>query len=221
MVQEAPPVNAKLKNIIIVGEEKSGKTALMEKIIQNIPHKKGFLTREDSNILLVNSDGEIIESNKGIKVERVTYFVRPFFDGSFQEEVKLGYVDFSLSEENKVLRAPNDFTRLKPTIKSLMGKMNGDLAFADEITLMDGHAPYSPFYDLINKFLDTENPFIGTISPYTELDHRLPRDIAINLDLRSTKISDTARFELTPNNREEVYQQVMDLIPPKYKIAAA
>ena len=207
-----------MSNILIVGEERSGKTTLMEKLVEGIIHKKGFITRETSENIILDEK----------PVERVTYFVRPCINGSFQEEINLGYADF---EDNRVVRATQDYSRLDPIVKQLMGKINGDLLFADEITLMDGLASHAPFYELINKFLDAKNNmFIGTISPARELENSLPRAIAANLDSRSLhsseqdkavqridpKYSDTERIELTPENRVIVYEHVRKLIPSKY-----
>ncbi|HLD97764.1 MAG TPA: hypothetical protein VI815_00390 [Candidatus Nanoarchaeia archaeon] len=207
-----------MKNILIVGEEQSGKTTLMERLVHDLFPKRGFLTSETSEILSVNDKGEVVEGNDGVKIERVNYSIRPFFAGRFQDEVELGYVDF-LGDD--VLRAVQNYTKLSHMVKSLMGKRNGDITFADEITLMDGYVNFPPFYELTNKFLNEGLTFIGTISPCSELKaSSLPKSIATVLEARPEGVGDTKRFELTNFNRDDIYREVMSLVPNRYKAAA-
>jgi nucleoside-triphosphatase len=128
-----------IKNIMITGEPHSGKSTLLAKIILNIPHKVGFVTKE-----IRNNQGRLgfeIETNRGVK----TVFSHVDFKSPF-----------------KVSKYFVDIGSLETVIPELLKFNSDDILYLDEIGQMQLFS--KKFEELVNKYLDSKNIVIVTLS---------------------------------------------------------
>jgi len=189
-------MNTERKNILIVGEEQTGKTTLVKKIIDEIGHKQGFITRESTKV-----DG---------KFERVTYNLVPIHDQEYIEKesgIEMGSIKFNRKGGAEYTEA--DFSTLKPIFRRLRNT-NGHFLFADEISLMDGLVSDVEFYKLVNAYLASPNLMLGTISPQNE---GTPSYYFVENVLHRP---DAVVFDLGKNSVDEVENMVRESIHPRY-----
>jgi nucleoside-triphosphatase len=128
-----------INNIFITGVPGSGKTTLLEKLIRQIPNKKGFITREIRNsgvrtgFEIVTSDGER-KPLAGINIYSPYRVSKYRVDVTGFEDVIDRFFDFS----------PNH------------------LLYIDEIGKMELFS--RRFQYLVTRYLEAENIFIATIA---------------------------------------------------------
>lgn len=191
-------------NIIIVGDEQVGKTRLLERIALDIlPNKRrGFLTREEISV-----NGE---------EQEVSYYLQELGEGDIADESSIIYMGRVIfKEEDNIVRPRLEDATKK--FKEMGKKLNGGIILADDITLMDGTINEVNFYKLVNAYLNSPNLLIATCSSLPErMETFQPQHYFANAVL---KREDARVFDLTPENREEVYREVSCLIPDKYKIS--
>ncbi len=132
------------KKILITGLPRSGKSTILEKVINEIDNKKGFITRE------VRANGE----RTGFEI--VTD------DG---RKKMLSSIDFN--SLHKVSRYFVDVDGLDEMVATLMdyGK---ELLYIDEIGQMELFS--ENFKELVTNYLDSDNVFIATVSKVYEDD---------------------------------------------------
>lgn len=127
-----------IKNIIVTGPPRSGKSILVEKVISKFPKKSGFITRE------VRREGERV----GFEIET--------HQGS---KTILASVDFKTK-----LKASKYFVDVKnldgiiPEVEKFSG---GDLLYIDEIGQMELYS--EKFRDLALKYLNSDNTCLATL----------------------------------------------------------
>jgi nucleoside-triphosphatase len=158
-------------NILLTGDPHVGKSTILQKLVDSIENKRGFITREllgeheRTGFELISDDGATsllasVESNSEIRVSR--YGVEVESLNSFAGSIK----PFK----------------------------NGDILYIDEIGQMELYS--SVFKDLVAKYLEADNLFIGTISQVYEDD--FTRSILSRSDVELVRLS----FE----NRDTIYE---------------
>ncbi len=128
-----------MKNLFITGKPKSGKSTLLENLIQNIENKKGFLTKE----ILENgyrTGFKIITYNGKEKILASTKLNRPY-------KISKYFVDIKGFEE--ILP---EFFKIK----------DNEILYIDEIGGMELFS--EKFKELVNMYLDAKNIFIATLT---------------------------------------------------------
>lgn len=128
-----------MKNILITGMPRSGKTTLLNKIIQNIDHKVGFVTNE------VRDTGERV----GFEIETNT-----------GKKSMLAHVDFK--SNLRVSRYYVNTKNLGTIVSTVTEFKEKDLLYLDEIGQMELFS--DKFKNLVNIYLDSQNSCIATIS---------------------------------------------------------
>lgn len=126
-------------NILITGSPASGKTTLLEKLILNIPDKKGFITRE------------IREAGRRRGFEIVTS------DG---ERKPLAGID--IDSPYRVSKYKVDVRGFENVIERFFSFSENDVLYIDEIGKMELFS--DSFKDLVTEYLAADNLFIATIA---------------------------------------------------------
>jgi nucleoside-triphosphatase len=173
------------KNILLTGEPKSGKSTLLERIVTEVPDKQGFLTREVLDNGIRTGFKIITDSGQQTTLASTritTAYQVPRFHGDAPGAY---YVNVSGFEH---------------TIAQLFTYTPKQLLYIDEIGKMELFS--NLFKALARQYLDADNRFIGTISKahndnYTEAV-RTRTDVTI--------------IEVTPENREQLYQDILQEI---------
>ncbi len=133
------------KNILITGQPKSGKSFLLEKMINLIPHKVGFVTHE------ILQDGK----RMGFEIEDHMGTKSAFAHVDFKTNQKVGRFFVDLKNLDNVLSRMSVFTK-------------DDLLYVDEIGEMQVASP--KFRNTVSTFFDSQNICIATISSVYEDD---------------------------------------------------
>jgi|SRR5579884_2477180 len=134
-----------MKNkLFITGLPHSGKSTLLQKVIQDLPKKRGFLTRE------VSRDGQ----RTGFEVVTSEGLVATL--ASLEKETPI-----------KVSRYFVDLEGLESAVSQLQKFVEGDLLYIDEVGQMELYS--ENFKNLVESYLNAENVFVGTLSKvYTD-----------------------------------------------------
>jgi len=168
------PMNNK---ILLTGMPRSGKTTLLNKALSDIPNKTGFITEE------IRKDGERtgfkIVTSKGTKAVLASI--------EYDTPLKVSKYCVDIEALDKIL----------PTLEEVD---SSDVLYIDEIGQMELFSKH--FKNFTDKYLDSENVFIGTISKI------FSNDFTKNVLARK----DITVFEITEENRDEVYKKVLDIM---------
>lgn len=156
------------KNILITGKPRSGKSTLLQKLINVIPDKVGFITKE------------ILENN-----ERV----------GFEIETHLGnknvLAHISFKTPYAVSRYFVNVENLEAMIPEVANFQNNNFLYLDEIGQMELFSP--KFKELVLKYLNSENICLATISSVFEDD--FIKSIKAREDVIVIEISEENRDE--------------------------
>lgn len=150
------------KNILIMGQPKSGKTTLLNRVIADIPNKVGFITKE----ILANGQrtGFEIQTHLG-------------------NNAILASIDFKTPNHvSKYFVNTDNLDSVIPEV-SLFG--DEDVLYLDEIGQMELFS--EKFRELVLKFLDSKNTLIATISQVYEDD--FTKDIKNRKDIILVELS--------------------------------
>jgi nucleoside-triphosphatase len=133
-----------VKNILLTGKPKSGKSTLLRKLIAKIPNKVGFVTNE-----VVENEGRV-----GFEIET-----------SSGERTLLAHINFDKSQSvGKYGLNLNNLNEVLPTVENF----KDEVLYLDEIGEMELKS--EPFVELTRKYLDSENLCIATITSVYEDD---------------------------------------------------
>jgi len=128
-----------IKNILITGIPKSGKSTLLRKIISTLPNKVGFVTTE-----IRDDNGRVgfeIETHKAAKSV-------------------LAHINFNTPHQ--VSKYFVDIKNLEKILPQVLEFSANDILYLDEIGQMQLFS--SDFEKLVEKYLDAENTLIATLS---------------------------------------------------------
>lgn len=125
--------------LLLTGEPRSGKTTLLEGFIEEVPNKQGFVTRE------VREDGE------RVGFELVS---------SLGQTATLAGVNSD--SDIRVSRYGVEVNQLDAFLDDLPPAQAGNLLYVDEIGQMELFS--ERFKTLITGYLNSENPYAGTIT---------------------------------------------------------
>ena len=157
-----------IKNILITGTPKSGKSTLLRKIISTLPNKVGFITTE-----IRDDNGRVgfeLETHKGIKSV-------------------LAHIDFNTPHQ--VSKYFVDIKNLEKIIPQVLEFSANDFLYLDEIGQMQLFS--SDFEKLVKKYLDAENTLISTLSAVYQND--FTDSIRKRKDVYIVEISEDNRAE--------------------------
>lgn len=156
-----------LKNILITGVPKSGKSTVLKRVIEKISDKTGFLT------------SEIKENNirTGFEIEASNDKKEILASVNFKTNIKV----------SKYCVKPENLDIIIPEISKFDEK---DILYIDEIGQMELYS--EKFKELVNKYLNSENTCICTLSKVFKSDF-------IDKIKRRT---DLILIEINPENRE-------------------
>ena len=133
-----------IKNILIIGLPKSGKSTLLKKIISSYKNKVGFITDE------IRENQE----RKGFEIET-----------SKGEKIILAHINFKTNYKvSKYFVKPEN---LDAVIRKISKFTKKDILYLDEIGEMELFS--EKFKSLVEKFLNSKNVFIATLTKvYTD-----------------------------------------------------
>ena len=131
-----------MKNILLTGKPKSGKSTLLRKLIQNFPHKVGFVVNE------VLENGERVGFEMETHENKRTVIAHIGYD----KQYSVGKYGVSLDKINSLLPSVTNFT--------------DEILYLDEIGQMQVQS--EEFVKLVVKYLHAENACLGTISSVYE-----------------------------------------------------
>ncbi len=133
-----------VKNILLTGKPKSGKTTLLRKIIAQIPNKVGFVTNE------IRKD----DVRVGFEIET--------YSG---ERTVLAHIDFDKSHSvNKYGLNLDNLNKILPSVANF----KDEILYLDEIGQMELQS--QDFVLLAKKYLDAENICLTTLTSVYEDD---------------------------------------------------
>jgi len=127
-----------MKNILLTGKPKSGKTTLLNKLLEAIPNKVGLVTNE------IREDGE------RVGFEAVTHS---------NERSLLAHVDFD--KEKSVSRYGVSIENLEKLLP-FISHFENETLYLDEIGQMELMS--SAFIEITRNYLDSENLCLATFS---------------------------------------------------------
>jgi len=127
-------------NIILTGMPKSGKSTMLEKIVNGIINKRGFLTKE-----VLDKEGK----RRGFEIV--------CDDG---EKQMLADIDFN--PEYKVSKYGVDVHNFDLLIAKFYRFMSNQFLYIDEIGEMESFSPR--FRQVVEIYLKAHNPFISTMT---------------------------------------------------------
>ncbi len=168
-----------INNILITGAPGSGKTTLLEKVIHQIPNKKGFITREIRN------------SGRRTGFEIVTS------DG---ERKPLAGID--IDSPYRVSKYKVDVGGFERVIERLFDFAEDDALYIDEIGKMELFS--DRFKELVTKYLTAENLFIATIA--MKSNHEFVRGIKRRRDVSLFTIDRNNRNKIYSELSECLYK---------------
>ena len=167
-------------NIILTGMPGSGKSTLLARLVEKIPKKRGFLTRE-----ILNEEGQ-----------RVGF--ECVGDNDYTQ--RLAHVDFKdpINHQKRVGKYGVFVKGFEAFInqRRFSDFSEGEILYLDEIGQMQLYS--EKFRELARAYLDSENLFLGTLS---ELYHN-----DFTEEIRNRK--DVDIFEITPENRDCVLREL-------------
>ncbi|MEK7473495.1 MAG: nucleoside-triphosphatase, partial [Patescibacteria group bacterium] len=154
------------KNILIIGQPKSGKSTLLDKVISDIPKKVGFITKE------IRANGQ----RTGFEIQT-----------HLGNKAMLASVDFKTPHQvSKYFVSVENLDLVIPEISRFTDK---DVLYLDEIGQMELFS--EKFKELVLKFLDSQNTFLATISQVYEND--FTKAIKNRKDIISVELSEENR----------------------------
>jgi len=128
------------KNIILTGPPKSGKTTLVENLIDPFTNKQGFLTKE------------VVEKDRG----------RVGFEAVAADGKRTIIAHVNIKSPYRVGKYGVDIKALEKILSGLFDFQDGDLLYIDEIGQMELFS--SVFKKLVLKYLNSPNLFIATLT---------------------------------------------------------
>lgn len=165
------------KNILLSGLPKSGKTTLLKKLIVEFPDRVGFVTNE------IRENGE----RTGFEIETSSDKRTLFASTTFLSGPRVGKYGV-------------DVAALESNIPEVSKFNNSDVLFLDEIGQAELFS--KNFRQLVQRYLDSPNLFIGTISEV--YDDALIRQIR--------EREDTAIIEISENTRDLAEARFRDCV---------
>ncbi len=166
------------KEIFITGLPHSGKSTLMNRVVESFPQRQGFVTLE-----IPGENG----LRKGFKI--VTASGTETVLASTEVETPIKVSRYSVIVEN-----------LEKVIPELSEINPGDVLYIDEVGQMELYS--EKFKELVRKYLEHDGLVILAISQiYSD---------EFTQELLSRK--GAAVIEVTPENREESFEEVKELI---------
>jgi nucleoside-triphosphatase THEP1 len=168
--------------LLITGLPRSGKSTLLERLINEIPHKRGFVTTE------IREGGE-----------------RTGFQAVTDTGHKQILSSIHIASQYKVPRSVGgtynvDVDAFDRLLSSLFDHNDTDLLYIDEIGRMELFS--ERFKELVNNYLIAPNNFIGTIpSAYDD-------EFIMKVKART----DVMLIEITPENRERKYEEIRKIL---------
>ena len=147
--------------ILLTGEPRSGKTTVLKSVLELFPNRQGFVTQE------------IIDGGERIGFELISSSdqVAPLASINSDSELRVGKYGVQLDN-------------LDSFIPKLAPIESGNLVYIDEIGQMQLFS--DSFKNLVDGYLNTDNPFIGTISSVYQddfIEKVLSRDDIILLNI--------------------------------------
>lgn len=127
------------KNILITGAPKSGKSTLLNKVIESVKNKVGFVTNE-----ILGGNGRV-----GFEIET-----------QLGNKKTLAHIDFKT--QLKVSKYSVDIENLDDLIPEVSNFQEGDLLYLDEIGQMELYS--EKFKELTLSYLNSNNICIATLS---------------------------------------------------------
>jgi nucleoside-triphosphatase len=163
--------------VLLTGEPHSGKTTVLAKFLETVPDKQGFLAEE------------ILENGERTGFRLVS---------SIGKTATLASI--TSKSETRVSRYGVELSEVSEFIKDLPSIQPGKLLYIDEIGRMELYS--DAFKELVSRYLDTDNPYIGTIASnyndeFIEAIKKRP-DISI--------------VEVTSENRNALVQQLHTMV---------
>jgi len=156
------------KNILITGKPRSGKSTLLQKLINVIPNKVGFITKE------------ILENNERVGFEIETHLGK---------KNVLAHINFKTP--NAVSRYFVNVENLEAMIPEVVDFQNDNFLYLDEIGQMELFS--AKFKELVLKYLNSENICLAIISNVFEDD--FIKSIKAREDVIVIEISEENRDE--------------------------
>jgi nucleoside-triphosphatase len=128
-----------MRNILITGLPRSGKTTLLERLIAHVPNRQGFVTRE------------ALRDGRRVGFDIITA------DGQSRP---LASIDFKTPY--RVSQYSLDLAGFEQQLPPLLHIQKGQLLYLDEIGQMELFS--EKYKELVRQYLDADNLFIGIIS---------------------------------------------------------
>ncbi len=165
-----------MKNILLTGAPGCGKSTLLERLIQDFPLRRGFLTKE------IRKEGqrtgfELVTDHGETQLLASVHLRTPY----------------------KVSKYAVDVEGLERVLPPLFHYDQNQLLYIDEIGQMELYAPL--FRKLVEQYLNSPNVFVGTLSAVYEDDFiagiRKMKDVEIveiTVDNRAKKYVDVAEM---------------------------
>lgn len=171
-------------NIILTGMPKSGKSTLLAGLVGKMQNKRGFLTREIAI---------------GEEEEKVRVGFEVVGDNGYTQ--RLAHINFKYNENHRAGEYGVFVAGFAAYInqRRFSEFSGGEILYIDEIGQMQLYA--ENFKDLVRKYLDSDNLFLGTMSAVYHDD--------FIEEIRNRK--DIEVFEVTPENREDVLKKLQSL----------
>ena len=166
-----------IMNILLTGEPHAGKSTLLDRIVNDIDSKLGFVTTE------VSENG----TRTGFELVSALGSRALFASIDSPSEIRVSRYGVNLD-------TLNSFIAELPPVKE------GQLLYIDEIGQMELYS--EQFKNLVQGYLDSSNPFVGTLS---SVYHDGFTD-----SLRQR--TDVDIVEVTPENRDEIRVTIADKV---------
>lgn len=157
-----------IKNILVTGVPRSGKSTLLKKVITTQSNKVGFITLE-----IRDDKGRVgfeLETHKGTRSV-------------------LAHINFNTS--NKVSKYFVDIKNLDSILPEVSKFLTNDILYLDEIGQMQLFS--TDFQKLVEKYLNAENTLLATLS--TVYQNSFTDTIRARKDIHVVEISESNRDE--------------------------
>ena len=157
-----------MKNILLTGKPRSGKTTLLRKIIAQLPHKVGLVTNE------IRKD----DVRVGFEIETYAGGRAVLAHIDFDKSLSVGKYGLNLDNLNKLLPSVANF--------------KNEILYLDEIGQMELQS--QDFVLLAKKYLDAENICLATLTSVYEDD--FTKEVRERDDVTIYEITEQNRDEL-------------------------
>ncbi|MDB5161224.1 MAG: putative NTPase [Candidatus Saccharibacteria bacterium] len=164
-------------NILLTGEPHAGKSTLLDRLVNDIDNKLGFVTTE------VSENG----SRTGFELV-----------SALGSRALLASIDSP--SEIRVSRYGVNLDILNSFIAELPPIEDDQLLYIDEIGQMELYS--EQFKNLVQGYLDSSNPFVGTLSSVYHDDFTDSLRQRMDVDI----------VEITPDNRDEIRVKLADKV---------